>query len=84
MADMEVKQRQQEVQTNNNQDGHVCDSHHKEPTSTKEENRVLYVVFISLVLDLLAFTLILPLLPSLLDYYGTHDEKVSCMFLTII
>lgn len=33
-----------------------------------------YVVFISLLLDLLAFTLILPLFPSLLDYYKQNDS----------
>lgn len=32
------------------------------------------VLFVSLVLDLLAFTLILPLMPSILDYYAKHDE----------
>jgi hypothetical protein len=36
--------------------------------SSSTENRMLLVLFISLVLDLLSFTLILPLLPSLLDY----------------
>lgn len=35
----------------------------------------VYVVFISLLLDLLAFTMILPLLPSLLEYYKQHDDK---------
>ncbi|XP_033102842.1 major facilitator superfamily domain-containing protein 10-like [Anneissia japonica] len=33
------------------------------------------IVFVSLLLDLLAFTMILPLLPSLLDYYGNADES---------
>lgn len=33
-----------------------------------------YVVFWLLVVDLLAFTVILPLLPSILDYYDRHDE----------
>ena len=43
------------------------------------DKRALVVVFVSLVLDLLAFTVILPLLPSLLDYYGRHDDEVfSC------
>ena len=36
--------------------------------------RTFYVVFISLVLDLLAFTVILPLLPSLLEYYSVNDQ----------
>ncbi|ESO96999.1 hypothetical protein LOTGIDRAFT_115354 [Lottia gigantea] len=38
-------------------------------------NRVFLIVFISLVLDLLAFTVILPLLPSILDYYGNNDKQ---------
>jgi len=51
--------------------------------NTKEEDtertnwRVLVIVFISLVLDLLAFTVILPLLPSILDFYGSHAEENS-------
>ncbi|KAF2351000.1 Major facilitator superfamily, partial [Trinorchestia longiramus] len=34
-----------------------------------------YVVFLSLVLDLLGFTVILPLFPALLDYYSKHDSS---------
>lgn len=34
----------------------------------------VYIVFVSLLLDLLAFTMILPLLPSLLDHYSLHDS----------
>ncbi|PSN31734.1 Major facilitator superfamily domain-containing protein 10 [Blattella germanica] len=34
----------------------------------------IYVVFVSLLLDLLAFTMILPLLPSLLDHYSANDS----------
>lgn len=32
-----------------------------------------WIVFLSLTLDLLAFTMILPLFPSLLDYYRLND-----------
>lgn len=32
-----------------------------------------FSIFFSLLLDLLAFTIILPLFPSILDYYKTHD-----------
>lgn len=42
----------------------------------KKMNRTFYIIFLSLVIDLLAFTVILPLLPSLLDHYG-HNDKVS-------
>lgn len=34
----------------------------------------VYIVFVSLLLDLLAFTMILPLLPSLLDHYSLNDS----------
>lgn len=42
-------------------------------TLSAAEKKLLWTVFISLVIDLLAFTVILPLLPSLLDYYGTKE-----------
>lgn len=35
------------------------------------------VVFIGLLLDLLAFTLILPLFPALLDHYKKHDSDTG-------
>lgn len=38
-------------------------------------NPMVYIVFISLLLDLLAFTMILPLLPSLLDHYRQNDSS---------
>lgn len=38
------------------------------------QNVTGYVVFISLLFDLLAFTMILPLFPSLLDYYKHNDS----------
>ena len=34
----------------------------------------LTVLFVSLLLDLLGFTVILPLIPSLLEYYGRGDQ----------
>lgn len=39
--------------------------------------RVLIVVFLSLVIDLLAFTVILPLFPSLMEYYDKRDDQVK-------
>ncbi|KAK4872045.1 hypothetical protein RN001_016169 [Aquatica leii] len=36
-------------------------------------NPTVYIIFISLLLDLLAFTMILPLLPSLLEHYRLND-----------
>ncbi|KAL7976406.1 hypothetical protein Chor_015470, partial [Crotalus horridus] len=45
---------------------------------TAEENssRVIFVVFLSLLLDLLGFTLILPLLPSILDHFSKNDVSL--------
>uniref|UniRef100_T1IIS5 Major facilitator superfamily (MFS) profile domain-containing protein n=1 Tax=Strigamia maritima TaxID=126957 RepID=T1IIS5_STRMM len=48
---------------------------------SKSESKTLMVVFISLLIDLLAFTLILPLLPSLLDYYHKNDKGNLYLFL---
>lgn len=42
--------------------------------SKSSQNLTGYVVFISLLFDLLAFTMILPLFPSLLDYYKQNDS----------
>ncbi|XP_064153530.1 major facilitator superfamily domain-containing protein 10 isoform X1 [Anguilla rostrata] len=48
-------------------------------TSPEEDagsSRVIAVVFCTLLLDLLGFTLILPLLPSILDHYGQTEDAV--------
>lgn len=42
----------------------------------KSEWRPVRVIILSLVIDLLGFTVILPLLPSMLQYYSITD-KVS-------
>jgi hypothetical protein len=42
----------------------------------KSSSRVMLVVFIGLLMDLMAFAVILPLLPSLLDHYS-KDEEVN-------
>ncbi|XP_034939788.1 major facilitator superfamily domain-containing protein 10 isoform X2 [Chelonus insularis] len=46
----------------------------KNCTSSENESKVVSIVFRSLILDLLAFTMILPLLPALLDYYKEVDQ----------
>ncbi|XP_023245028.1 major facilitator superfamily domain-containing protein 10 isoform X2 [Copidosoma floridanum] len=40
----------------------------------RDDNKTVRVVFISLLLDLLAFTMILPLFPALLDHYEQIDN----------
>jgi len=39
-----------------------------------DETRILKTIFISLLLDLLGFTVILPLFPSLLEFYDKNDQ----------
>lgn len=41
----------------------------------EKSDPMIYVVFLSLLFDLLAFTIILPLLPSLLEYYRQNDAS---------
>jgi len=57
--------------------GEVTSDKTKATNLSLDEKSLLIVVFISLVVDLLAFTVILPLLPSLLDYYGS--KEVRCL-----
>ncbi|XP_038661797.1 major facilitator superfamily domain-containing protein 10 [Scyliorhinus canicula] len=45
-----------------------------EPTSQDGSSHTITIVFLTLLIDLLGFTLILPLLPSILDYYGKTDH----------
>ena len=42
-------------------------------SSTSSTGTVVFM-FVSLLIDLLGFTVILPLIPSILDYYSTQDE----------
>ncbi|XP_043064964.1 major facilitator superfamily domain-containing protein 10 isoform X2 [Drosophila ficusphila] len=50
----------------------------KEPTKNGKPEKgdpMIYIIFVSLLFDLLAFTIILPLLPSLLEYYRKNDSS---------
>jgi len=53
----------------------------KSEKMSKESHKTLFVLFISLVLDLLGFTVILPLMPSILEYYGRIDNQVRLLLL---
>lgn len=46
--------------------------------------KIIGLVFVSLLLDLLAFTMILPLLPSLLDYYDIKEGKGNSLYATLL
>ncbi|XP_048384232.1 major facilitator superfamily domain-containing protein 10 [Stegostoma tigrinum] len=45
-----------------------------EVNSHDGSSRIITIVFLMLLIDLLGFTLILPLLPSILEYYGKTDH----------
>lgn len=61
---------------NNNKVEKEAKENGKEYTKNQEKtDPMIYVVFISLLFDLLAFTIILPLLPSLLEYYRQNDAS---------
>jgi hypothetical protein len=48
-------------------------------------SRTIKVIFLSLLLDILSFTIILPLFPRLLDYYKKEDEQIpSTQVITFI
>lgn len=53
--------------------GKSATSHSKKGKSSFTGNYAQFIIFLSLVLDLLAFTIILPLFPMLMQYYKTHD-----------
>lgn len=40
-----------------------------------DQTRIVRVVFIALLIDLFAFTIILPLFPRLLNYYQSEELK---------
>ena len=48
----------------------------KSPQKAGVDRWALLVVFLSLLVDLLGFTVILPLMPSLLEYYNRHDQVI--------
>ena len=54
---------------------HESNNNTKKVIAPQTESRMNYVVFFGLIIDLLAFTLILPLLPQLLEHYKKHDVE---------
>ena len=54
-----------------NHTGHCKD---KGNTEALPSNRAVWIVFFSLLVDLLAFTVILPLFPSLLEFYASNKQ----------
>lgn len=70
---MRSRGKNEEVLINGNNHDDKDDPSGKSKDSSKTDPTV-YIVFGSLLLDLLAFTMILPLLPSLLEHYRVNDQ----------
>lgn len=67
---------------NGNANGFVADNSNgklsngkSDSADTSKTHRSVYIVFVSLLLDLLAFTIILPLLPNILERYRVNDSS---------
>ena len=60
----------------------ATDVDEKEGKMSKKSRNTLFILFFSLVLDLLGFTVILPLMPSILEYYGRSDGQVNALLVT--
>ena len=76
---MDLSRRNQSLKVVKNgtiQNGQASEVNNNNSTDGKSSFRVMLVVFIGLLMDLMAFAVILPLLPSLLDHYS-KDEEVS-------
>ncbi|XP_028026986.1 major facilitator superfamily domain-containing protein 10 [Bombyx mandarina] len=51
---------------------------------TRTDAKTITFVFLSLLLDLFAFTMILPLLPSLMDYYSREENQENSLYSTLL
>ena len=71
-----INQNNSELQNGNNiVENNNVGSPSKKTCQTEDANGMTLVVFFGLLIDLLAFTLILPLFPALLDHYKKHDSS---------
>ena len=61
-----------QMDANKNLEGATKKGGHVSPDGAS--SKMMRVVFVSLLLDLVAFAMILPLFPVLLDYYGRIDQ----------
>lgn len=78
------KTRQRKVKTDE-----VCDFKTENDVGKKAQkvasnSKIIGLIFVSLLLDLLAFTMILPLLPSLLDYYNKEEGEGNSVYASLL
>ena len=67
--------RRLEVDKSTTEAAQLTDDEKAEKERARKAHRAVVVIFISLLIDLIAFTCILPLMPSILDYYGRTDQE---------
>ena len=68
----------------NGGDGRHVTAGDKSPApGAPSSHATLAYIFLFLLVDLLGFTVILPLIPSLLEYYDRHDEVHTCVLLVV-
>lgn len=58
----------------------VGNGEEKNKPRVSSNTKTIALIFISLLLDLLAFTMILPLLPSLMDYYNKEEGQGNGLY----
>lgn len=55
----------------------------EEDATSSSSHWTLLVLFLSLLVDLIGFTVILPLIPSILEYYSKNDQVSSYWYVTL-
>ncbi|XP_050345970.1 major facilitator superfamily domain-containing protein 10 isoform X1 [Nymphalis io] len=81
---MDSLEKNGEVRQRKDKSNEILNTNGKDLKSKDEKKnyngKVIGLIFVSLLLDLLAFTMILPLLPSLLDYYDKTEGNSNTLY----
>ncbi|XP_033162697.1 major facilitator superfamily domain-containing protein 10 [Drosophila mauritiana] len=69
------KQTHSQTGSHHHNNNKALDKEASENGKPEKSDPMIYIIFVSLLFDLLAFTIILPLLPSLLEHYRQNDSS---------
>ncbi|EDW51613.1 major facilitator superfamily domain-containing protein 10 [Drosophila sechellia] len=69
------KQNHSQTGSHHHNNNKALDKEASENGKPEKSDPMIYIIFVSLLFDLLAFTIILPLLPSLLEHYRQNDSS---------
>lgn len=69
------KQSHSQTGSHHHNNNKALDKEASENGKPEKSDPMIYIIFVSLLFDLLAFTIILPLLPSLLEHYRQNDSS---------